>query len=117
MQPNSKRPSWSSHSPSKSGYKDRQTNQWVNRLDWPRIVVFGTTADHAKGLKKSDYVEVEGELRSSKRELEVVKDKKKSKITVIEWEVRASKVTKLAKPESSRGENFDAEPVTEDDAA
>jgi single-strand DNA-binding protein len=101
----------------KSGYKDKHTQQWVNRTDWPRIVVFGKPADHAKGLKKGDYVEVEGELHSSRRELEVVKDKKKTKTTVFDWEVRASKVTNLAKPESSRGENLDAEPVTEDDAA
>jgi hypothetical protein len=33
------------------------------------------------------------------------------------WEIRASIVRKLAQPESSREENFDAEPITEDDAA
>ena len=101
----------------KSSYKDKQTNQWMNRTEWPRIVVFGTPADHAKSLKKGDYIEVEGELRSSQREIEIVKDKKKTRIKVTDWEVRASRVTKLAKPESSRGENLDAELITEDDAA
>ena len=47
----------------------------------------------------------------------MLKDKKKTKITIHDWEVRASIVKKLAKPESSRDENLDAEPVTEDDAA
>ena len=100
-----------------SGVWDLGSNEWIPRTDWPRIVVFGTPADQAKGLKKGDYVEIEGELRSSQREIETVKDKKKTKIKITDWEIRASKVSKLAKPESSRGENFDAEPVTEDDAA
>ncbi len=101
----------------KSGYKDKQTQQWVNRTEWPRIVAFGKSADHARPLKKGDYVEIEGELRSSEREVEIVKDKKKSKLKIRDWEVRASLVKKLAKPQSSREENLDAEPITEDDAA
>ncbi|HEV2417020.1 MAG TPA: single-stranded DNA-binding protein [Terriglobia bacterium] len=101
----------------KSGYKDRQTNEWINRTEWPRIAAFGKPADYAKTLKKGDYVEIEGELRSSEREVEIVKDKKKMKIKVRDWEVRASIVKKLAKPQSSPGENLDAEPITEDDAA
>jgi single-strand DNA-binding protein len=101
----------------KNGYKDRQTNEWVNRTEWPRVVAFGKPADHAKTLKKGDYVEIEGELRSTEREFEIVKDKKKTKIKIRDWEVRANTVKKLAKPQSSREENLDAEPVTEDDAA
>jgi len=101
----------------KSGYKDKQTQQWVNRTEWPRIVAFGKSADHARPLKKGDYVEIEGELRSSEREVEIVKDKKKSKLKIRDWEVRSSLVKKLAKPQSSREENLEAEPITEDDAA
>ncbi len=99
----------------KSGYKDKQTNEWINHTEWHRVVAFGTPADYAKGLKKGDYVEIAGELRSTEREVETVKDKKKTKTTMRNWEVRASKVTKLAPPKS--GENPDAEPITEEDAA
>ena len=99
----------------KSGYKDKKTNEWVNHTEWHRIVAFGTPADYAKNLKKGEYVEVEGELRSTEREVEVIKDKKKTKTTTRNWEVRASKVTKLAPPKT--GENQDAEPITEEDAA
>ena len=99
----------------KSGYKDKKTNEWVNHTEWHRIVAFGTPADYAKNLKKGEYVEVEGELRSTEREVEIVKDKKKTKTTTRNWEVRASKVTKLAPPKT--GENQDAEPITEEDAA
>jgi single-strand DNA-binding protein len=99
----------------KNGYKDKQTDQWVNHTEWPRIVAFGKPSDIAKYLKKGDYIEIEGELRSSEREVEIVKDKKKSKIKIRDWEVRASSVKKLAKP-SSR-ENLDVETITEGDAA
>ena len=100
-----------------SGYKDKQRNEWVNHTEWHRIVVFGTPADYAKNLKKGDYVEITGALRSSEIEAEIIKDKKKTKVKLHTWEIRASLVKKLAKPESSRGENLEAEPITEDDAA
>jgi single-strand DNA-binding protein len=101
----------------KSGYKDKQTNEWVNHTEWHRVVAFGTPASYAKNLKKGDYVEVEGEVRSTERPAEIVKDKKQIKTTLRNWEIRASIVKKLAQPESSREENLDAEPITEDDAA
>jgi single-strand DNA-binding protein len=99
----------------KSGYKDKQKNEWVNHTEWHRIVAFGKPADYAKSLKKGDYVEVEGELRSSEFDVEVGEGKKKTTVKRRGWEIRASIVRKLAPPAS--GENLDAEPITEDDAA
>ncbi|WP_051978792.1 single-stranded DNA-binding protein [Edaphobacter aggregans] len=99
----------------KSGYKDKQKNEWVNHTEWHRIVAFGTPSDYAKGLKKGDYVEVEGELRTTEFEKEVGQGKSKTKVTFRDKEVRATKIKKLAQPKA--GENLDAEPVTEDDAA
>jgi single-strand DNA-binding protein len=99
----------------KSGYKDKQTQQWVNHTEWHRIVAFGKPAEYAKNLKKGDYVEVEGELRSSEFDVEVGESKKKTTVKRRGWEVRASIVRKLTPP--IQGENPDAEPITEDDAA
>ena len=101
----------------KSGYKDKRTNEWVNHTDWHRIVAFGKPADHAKNLRKGDYVEIEGELRSSEFDAQIGDGKKKTTVKRRGWEIRASLIRKLAQSESSRGENLDAEPVTEDDAA
>ena len=101
----------------KSGYKDKQKNEWVNHTEWHRIVAFGKPADYAKDLKKGDYVEIEGELRSSEFDVQVGEGKKKTTVKRRGWEIRASIVKKLAQSESSRGENLDAEPITEDDAA
>jgi single-strand DNA-binding protein len=101
----------------KSGYKDKQTQQWVNHTEWHRIVAFGKPADYAKNLKKGDYVEIEGELRSTEFDAEVGEGKKKTTVKRRGWEVRASIVRKLAQPASQGTENPDADPITEDDAA
>jgi len=99
----------------KSGYKDKQTKQWVNHTEWHRIVAFGKPAEFAKSLKKGDHMEIEGELRSTAFDTEVGEGKKKTTLKRRGWEIRASIVRKLAQPVS--GENPDAEPITEDDAA
>lgn len=99
----------------KSGYKEKQTGQWVNHTEWHRIVAFSKPAEYAKKLKKGDYVEIEGELRSTEFNAEVGEGNKKTTVKRRGWEIRASIVRKLAQPAS--GENPDADPITEDDAA
>ena len=89
----------------------------MDKTEWHRIVAFGKPADHAKSLKKGDYVEVVGETQTNQYDKEIGDGKKQTKVTFREKEVRASLVKKLAKTESSREENLDAEPITEDDAA
>ena len=101
----------------KSGYKDKQKDEWVNHTEWHRIVAFGKPAEYAKNLKKGDYVEIEGELRSSEFDAEVGEGKKKTTVKRRGWEIRASIVKKLAQPASQGTENPDADPITEDDAA
>ena len=98
----------------KSSYKDKKTSQWVARTEWHRIVCFAKPAEYAQGLKKGDYVEVEGELRSSEFHAQTVSGKQKSTIKRRTWEVRASLVKKLARPERSDG---DSESISEEDAA
>ena len=83
----------------KSSYKDKQSGEWIARTDWHRIVCFGKSAELAKTLKKGDYAEVEGELRSSEYEAESSNGKKRRS-----WEVRASIVRKLERPTSSGAE-------------
>jgi single-strand DNA-binding protein len=98
----------------KSGYKDNQKSQWVNHTEWHRIVAFGKPAEFAKNLKKGDYVEIKGELRSTEFDVEVG-DGKKTTAKRRGWEIRASIVRKLAQP--AAGQDSDSELITEDDAA
>ena len=92
-----------------SSYKDKQSNEWVSRTEWHRIVCFGKPAEYAKELKQGDYVEVEGELRSSEYDAESGKnnDQKKSSSKRRSWEVRASRVRRLDRPASSGSQSAD----------
>ena len=96
----------------KSSYKDKQKDEWISRTDWHRIVCFAKTAKYADGLKKGDYVEVTGTLRSSRYDGEVAIGKKKTTVNKRAWEIRATSLRKLARPESP-----DAEPAPKGDAA
>ena len=95
----------------KSSYKDRQTNEWVSQTFWHRITAFGKPALDANNqqLKKGDYVEIEGELRSSEYIAEA--DKKAQRRS---WEVRATSIIKLPVPGNHR-DHPDPEPVEEAD--
>ena len=96
----------------KSSYKDKQSGEWVSHTEWHRIVSFGTAAKYAKLLKKGDYAEVEGELRSSEYDAEVGTGKKKQSSKRRSWEVRASRARKLERTGAA-----DSETISEDDAA
>ena len=96
----------------KSSYKDKKTGEWVSRTEWHRIVCFAKPAEYAKGMRKGDYVEVEGELRSSEFDSTVGEGQAKTTVKRRHWEVRANTVRKLV-----RSEDSDVDPLSEEDAA
>jgi single-strand DNA-binding protein len=91
----------------KSSYKDKQTGEWVSQTYWHRVTAFGKPALDANNLelKKGDYVEVEGELRSS--EYASKEDKSAQRRS---WEIRASSIAKLTPSAKHVEENLDSEP-------
>jgi single-strand DNA-binding protein len=79
----------------KRSWKDRESGEWSSRTDWHRAVVFGRRlSDFAASLKKGDYVQIQGQLRS--REYEKSSDRKKN-ATVPQrvTEIRVSSIVKL----------------------
>ena len=76
-----------------------QSGEWISHTEWHRIVSFGKPSDFAKNLKKGDYVEVSGELRSS--EFETGDGKKKQSSKRLSWEIRASRVSKLERTDAT----------------
>jgi single-strand DNA-binding protein len=78
----------------KSSFKDKKTDEWVSHTEWHRVACFGPTVKYAQDVKKGDYIEVEGELRSS--EFDAGENQMPSKRR--SWEVRASRVRKLERP-------------------
>jgi single-strand DNA-binding protein len=101
----------------KSSYKDKRTNEWVSRSEWHRINCFNQLDANARELKKGDYVEVEGELRSSEYDSAVGEGKTKTSVKRRSWEARAASLQLLSRPAKQGEENFDTDPITEDDAA
>jgi single-strand DNA-binding protein len=93
----------------KSSYKDKQSGEWISQTFWHRITAFGKPAVYANNqqLKKGDYVEITGELRSS----EYTAKSGEANTHRRSWEVRADSITKLPQPAKHRDENLDAEPV------
>jgi single-strand DNA-binding protein len=79
-----------------SSYIDKQSNEWISHTEWHRIIAFGKVAEYASLLAKGDYVEVEGELRSSTYETESAGDSKRGKRR--RWEIRASRIHQLDRP-------------------
>lgn len=98
----------------KTSYKDKNTDEWVSHTEWHRIVCFNKPAEFARDLCKGDYVEVEGDLRSSEFDGAVGEGQKKTTVKRRSWEIRASVVRKLARPTQQES---DTENFTEDDAA
>ena len=101
----------------KSSYKDKKTNKWVSRSEWHRVICFNQLAENARELKKGDYVEVEGELRSSEFDSAVGEGKTKTSVKRRSWEARAASLQQLSRPAKQGEENFDTDSITEDDAA
>lgn len=100
----------------KSSYKDKQSDKWVSRTEWHRVICFHKLAEIAQGLKKGDYLEVEGELRSSEFDSPIGEDKKKTTVKRRSWEIRASVIRKLVRP-AQRENDSETETFTEGDAA
>lgn len=100
----------------KSGYKDKHTGKWINHTEWHRIVAFGKAADYARNLRKGDYLEVEGQLRSTEFGAQASEGKKKTASKYRVWEIRASIIKRLA-PLTAKAEQDDRAPITEEDAA
>ncbi len=84
----------------KSSYKNKQTGEWVSETFWHRITAFGKPALDANNqqLKKGDYVQIEGELRST----EYTAESGETKTQRRSWEVRASSITRLPAPGNHR---------------
>jgi single-strand DNA-binding protein len=96
----------------KSSYKDKH-GEWVSETFWHRVTAFGKPALDANNqqLKKGDYVQITGELRSSEYTPKSGNSKSPRRV----WEVRADSIAKLPLPAKRSGEQLDEEPVEEMD--
>lgn len=62
-------------------YKDKQTNEWVERTEWHRVSLFGRLAEVAQQyLKKGSKVYIEGSIRTRKWQDKEGKDRYSTEI-------------------------------------
>jgi hypothetical protein len=84
-----------------SGVWDLSTNQWRPRTDWHRIICPGPYfCGLIRGMRRGDYLEVEGELRDFEQEHTVVVAGQHCSAKKTSYTVHAIKITRLDRPDA-----------------
>lgn len=82
-----------------SGVWDVSINEWTPRIDWHRVICLGPFfCGFARGMKRGDYLEVEGELRLLEQQRAVVVAGEKFPISRSVYAVHAIHIRRLERP-------------------
>ncbi|MBL8227356.1 MAG: single-stranded DNA-binding protein [Bryobacterales bacterium] len=81
----------------KTSWKDKTSGEWQSRTEWHRVIAWGALVEAVKSFATGEYVLVEGELKSSEYEREVVVIGTPNKAIVLtrSWEIRARAIRRL----------------------
>ena len=93
-------------------YKDKESDKYITRTEWHKLIVFGGRGEYAAKLKKGDHILVEGSLHHNEYESKKTNTKQQSD------SIRVSNIQKLDRTQktASDEEDFERIPV-EDEAA
>jgi single-strand DNA-binding protein len=96
----------------KSSYKDKESDKYISRTEWHKLIVFGGRGEYAAKFKKGDHVLVEGELRHTEYE------SKKTNTTQQSDSIRVTNIQKLDRSQktSSEAEETEELPLEEEAA-
>jgi len=84
-----------------SGKWDLGSNQWIPRTDWHRIICPGPFfCGMVRGMRRGDYLEVEGELRALEQERGVVVAGERFPVKPSTYAVHAVRIQRLDRPEA-----------------
>jgi acetamidase/formamidase len=84
-----------------SGKWDLGSNQWIPRTDWHRIICPGPFfCGMVRGMRRGDYLEVEGELRALEQERGVVVAGERFPVKHSTYAVHAIRIRRLDRPEA-----------------
>ena len=84
-----------------SGIWDLSTNEWTPRTDWHRIICPGPFfCGFTRGMRRGDYLEVEGELRALEQERGVVVAGERFPVKHATYAVHAVRIQRLDRPEA-----------------
>ena len=84
-----------------SGIWDLSTNEWTPRTDWHRIICPGPFfCGMVRGMRRGDYLEIEGELRGQDQPRTVVVAGESHSASKANYAVHAIRIQRLDRPEA-----------------
>jgi hypothetical protein len=84
-----------------SGRWDLSTNEWTPRTDWHRIICPGPFfCGMVRGMRRGDYLEVEGELRGQEQMRTVVVAGESHHVNKAIYAVHATRIQRLDRPDA-----------------
>lgn len=84
-----------------SGVWNLGANEWIPRTDWHRIICPGPFfCGFTRGMKRGDYLEVEGELRTLEQERGVVVAGERFPVVQTTYAVHALRIQRLDRPDA-----------------
>jgi acetamidase/formamidase len=84
-----------------SGVWDLGANEWHSRTDWHRIICPGPFfCGMVRGMRRGDYLEVEGELRALEQEHGVVVAGERFPVKHATYAVHAIRIQRLDRPDA-----------------
>lgn len=84
-----------------SGVWNLGANEWIPRTDWHRIICPGPFfCGLTRGMRRGDYLEVEGELRVLEQERGVVGAGERFPVKHAAYAVHAIRIQRLDRPEA-----------------
>lgn len=84
-----------------SGIWDLDNNEWIPRTDWHRIICPGPFfCGFTRGMRRGDYLEVEGELRALEQERGVVVAGERFPVKHTTYAVHAVRIQRLNRPDA-----------------
>jgi single-strand DNA-binding protein len=93
-------------------YKDKESDKYITRTEWHKLIVFGGRGEYAAKLKKGDHILVEGSLHYNEYESKKTNTKQQSN------SIRLTNIQKLDRSQktSSDEEEFEEIPMEEEAA-
>ena len=84
-----------------SGIWDLSTNEWTPRTDWHRIICPGPFfCGMVRGMRRGNYLEVEGELRNQEQPRTVVVAGEPHSVSKAVYAVHAIRIQRLDRPDA-----------------
>jgi len=93
-------------------YKDKESDKYITRTEWHKLIVFGGRGEYAAKLKKGDHILVEGSLHHNEYESKKTNTKQQSN------SIRLTNIQRLDRSQktSSDEEEFEEIPMDEEAA-